>query len=73
MKLKEYLRNKPIEFTFELYSSEEEHEVCTLEENPLFTWDLDFQEEWKEIFEAEILEHTKAHKYNAEIFILSLH
>ena len=71
MKLRQYLLVKPIEFDFELYSDEEEHDAATVVENPLFTWDLDFQEEWKDVIESEIVKYIPASDRNAETLIIN--
>lgn len=55
MKLIQYLLTQETETIFDLFSADEEHEIATITENPLYTWDLDFQNEWRDVLESEIV------------------
>lgn len=55
MKLKQYLLTQDKETLFDLFSAEEEHDIATIVENPIYTWNLEFQEEWKDVLESEII------------------
>ena len=69
MKLREYLLTRPVEITFDLLSEEEDHNIATFEENPLYTWNIDFQEEWKDIYSAQITRHRHITENYEEIVI----
>lgn len=71
MKLVEYLKTLPAEIDFDLVSDEEEHDMATIVENPLFLWTDKFQEDFKDVLQSEIVKFIPASKVNTMTFIVN--
>ena len=55
MKLKDHLLNLKADTDFHVIHSDEEHEVATICENPMFTCNAKFHEKFADVLNAEVL------------------